>query len=190
MLITEYTTACNAIEVAVNKAKNELLSTLINKFTRAIWFNYIQERSTNTAYWYDQFKNPEIFNKILFHLCNSGWVISITEPTKNWAELNINENKVKDYYSSEDIRSIRIDYKFRKYQLPDSNTTAQDTVLTKTPLGLRSTGLTRPGATKQASNTFTYDIAMLSKYYEVIKLNLTKSIRLLPTESNKEVTYD
>ena len=36
MLITEYTTACNAIEVAVNKAKNELLSTLINKFTRAI----------------------------------------------------------------------------------------------------------------------------------------------------------
>ena len=190
MLITEYTTACNAIEVAVNKAKNELLSTLINKFTRAIWFNYIQERSTNTAYWYDQFKNPEVFNKILFHLCNSGWVISITEPTKNWAELNINENKVKDYYSSEDIRSIRIDYKFRKYQLPDSNTTAQDTVLTKTPLGLRSTGLTRPGATKQASNTFSYDIAMLSKYYEVIKLNLTKSIRLLPTESNKEVTYD
>ena len=50
MLIIEYITACNALEVAVNNAKNELLSTLINMFTRAIWFNYIQERSTKTAY--------------------------------------------------------------------------------------------------------------------------------------------
>ena len=189
-MITEFNTAVNAIDKAINKSENAVLSTLINKFTRAIWFNYLQEKSTNTVYWYDQFKNPEIFNKLMFHLCNSGWVTSITEPSKNWAECMINPDKVKAYYSSEDVYSLRVDYKFKKYQLPDSNTTAKDTTLTKTPLGLRSTGLTRPGATKQASNTFTYDIDMITKYYDVIKLNLTKSIRLLPTESNKEVSYD
>lgn len=190
IIITEYITAVNAIERAINKTSNPALSELITKFSRAIWFNYVQEKSTNTTYWYDQFKNPEIFNKILFHLCNSGWVISITEPSRNWAELSINQEKVLSLYSKDEIYKLRVDYKFKRYQLPDSNVVVKDTTITKTPVGLKSTGLTRPGATKQASNTFKYDIAMLSKYYDVIKLNLTKSMRLLPTESAKEVRYD
>ena len=189
-MITEYQTAVNAIERAVNKNSNPVLKVLIKKFARAIWLNYLNEKNTNTTYWYDQFKNPDMFNKVMFHLCNSGWVISITEPTKNWAECMINESKLNSYYTKPDVYNMRVEYKFKKYQLPADDVEVKDTNLTKTPLGLRSTGLTRPGATKQASNTFNYDIATIVKYYDVIKANLTKAIRLLPTESTKTVAYD
>lgn len=188
--LTQFNTAVKAINKHVNKTNNEALTDLISNFTSSIWFNYINEKSTNTTYWYDKFKNPDMFNKVLFHLCNSGWVISITEPGKNWAELNINEDQVLKYITKTDIYNTRVEYKFRKYQLPSSNTKSKDTVLTKTPVGIKNVGLIRKGSTKQSTNTFKYDISMVTKYYVVICKNLTKSMRLLPTESTKEVAYD
>ena len=107
-MITEYQTAVNAIEKAVNKNNNPVLKVLIKKFARALWLNYLNEKSTNTTYWYDQFKNPDMFNKVMFHLCNSGWVTSIAEPTKNWAECMINETKVEMYYTKPDVYNMRV----------------------------------------------------------------------------------
>lgn len=148
---------------------------------QSIWYNYLKNKgSVSAVYWSDRFNNPVVFNKFVMHLSKAGWINSIVEPKRNWAEIRFNESKLDKWVSSKEVLKIREQKKFLKYQLTDKADTTSNKV--KTANGIRSTGLVREGFAKASTVKFKYDTALLKKYREAIELNLTKSMRMLKLE--------
>lgn len=148
---------------------------------QAIWHNYLKNKgSVSSVYWSDRFGNQVAFNKFVMHLSKAGWITSVVEPKRNWAEIRFNESKLDKWVSGEEVLKVREFNKFVKYQLTDAFNDVEDKV--KTSTGIKSTGLVRKGFAKASATKFRYDVSMIEKYKEAIELNLTKSIRLLELE--------
>lgn len=148
---------------------------------QAIWYNYLKNKgSISSVYWSDRFNNPVVFNKFVMHLSKAGWIESIVEPKRNWAEIRFNENKLDKWVTAKEVLKIREQKKFIKYQLTDKADTVTNKV--KTADGVKHTGLVREGFAKASTVKFKYDTAMIEKYREAIELNLTKSMRMLKLE--------
>lgn len=161
---------------------SEYVDVMVKMFD-SIWTNYLKNKSSiSSVYWYDRFKNEAVFNRFVMHLSKAGWIESIVEPKRNWAEIRFREDKLLKWLSKEEILSVREHNKFTKYVLKDSvNLTANKV---KTSSGFKATGIVREGFAKASGVKFKYDVAMIEQYREAIELNLTKSMRML------ELDYD
>ena len=154
---------------------------VMNNMFQSLWNNYRKNKSGISApYWSDRFANPKAFNKFLRLLSKAGWITTIVETKRNWGEIYFNEEKLAKWITPTEVLSMRQYTKFNQYKL--GNTSVATPTLTRSNGHTASTGINRPGQTKQSASLFKYDTVMLAKYKEEIILNTTKSMRKLELE--------
>ena len=153
----------------------------MNAMFQALWTNYKNNKgSISATYWADRFNNNVVFNKYLRLLSKAGWITTLVEPKRNWAEVHFNETKLAKWVTTSDVMSMRQYDKFNKYKLTTESTETPS--LTRINGKTKSTGLVRNGQAKQSSAMFKYDTIKLYQYKEEIILNVTKSVRKLELE--------
>ena len=160
----------------------EQISKIVNHpefeaFFESLWHNYMMKPGSTTSgpYWSDRFNDSKAFNRALYHLSESGWIISHTIPMRNWSTIALDPSKLLKWVDEDELIDIRRVFKFNRYKMVHK---ASEVVnLTKTPTGIKDVGLVRRGIAKSGNNEFKYDTDYLSKYYDAILLNTVKSIQ-------------
>jgi len=166
---------------------------LADKLFKALWLNYLKDKgATSGTYWYDRFQSPGVFNSVLKSLSKAGWLNSDSIPARNWAEIQLNEDKLLQYVSLEELEQVRAHFKFKKYILTNEESTL--TNATRINGTIRNTGLTRAGFAAAGNTQFTYDKQRMSEYSDVIQANLTKSMdklaEMYPELRSDRASYD
>lgn len=159
----------------------------------AAWSNYIKNKGTiSSTYWIEKFNTVKAFNTALKILSDNNWLIVSTTPDRHWSEISINENKLLQYLSPDELVHVRSTKKFLQY-IPACKFKTS-TNLTRINGKIRNTGLQRIGLAKSAQTQFYYDIDMLNKYQDTIIANTNKGMRkcreLIPNMVHDEASYD
>ena len=181
-------------------SRNKFVASIGEHYTRvtermfnALWYAYLNNKGTiSTIYWSAQFANAKVFNIALIALSNAQWLTSHSIPARNWAEAQLNENKLLEYCTQEELESIRAYYKYADYVLTnDSSTLTRATRLNGKTV---DTGLVREGFMQAGNSRFTYDQELMSDYRDVIQANLTKSMdkiaEMCPNLRHDRASYD
>lgn len=160
---------------------------------KAMWYNYLKNKgSISLTYWADKFNNAKVFNMVLIALSDAEWIISHSIPARNWAEAELNEDKLLKFVDVTELERVRAHYKHRKYTLKDEESTKS--TLTRLNGKTRNTGLVRQGFMKAGNTRFKYDLEYMSKYRKPIQLNLTKSMdkiaEIWPELRHDKASYD
>lgn len=161
-----------------NEAQRELIKGLWD----ALCFTFLSDKDVSAIVWYEKFNNEKFFNKLLKHLCDSGWVIS--KVSNNYATLELNNEKLKKWISQEEINNLKYKHKCDHYLMTNSKSTLYNTVQIGNTW--KETGLVRKGFMKAGNNKFSYDQTPINKYAEYIAYNIDKDFH----KSTKEVTYN
>jgi len=131
--------------------------------------------TTNTIakpFWSDELGDV-VTSKLIYALSKAGWVISTTRTRYSAIALNI--DTLTKYITTDKQLQYRTNSKVNKFRLRynDEHSPAN---LTKTPSGIKETGLNRPGFAKSAKQGFLFDTNALLENYTVIQQNLVKSM--------------
>ena len=148
-----------------------------SKMFEALFHNWLmsEEMTTSATYWSDRFNDDKAFNLALFHLSKSGWIKTIVQPGRNWATIQFNGDKLLNWIDRPERLMIRKEFKFEKYMMNcEASVLISDT---KTPQGIQNVGIGRKGIRKSGNSKFMYDTKYMTKYFDTIVLNTTKSIR-------------
>lgn len=169
------------------------MANLADKLFQALWYQYLKDKGTiNSTYWSSRFNNPFVFNQVIMSLSKAGWLISHAIPARNWAEMHINEDKLLEFVSQQDLEQIRAFNKHRQY-LPTHELSTIDN-LTRINGKSKSTGLIRTGFMKAGNSQYRYDTQMMQDYSLIIQANLTKSMdkiaQLHPNMRHDRASYD
>ena len=169
------------------------MANLADKLFQALWYQYLKDKGTiNSTYWSSRFNNPFVFNQVIMSLSKAGWLISHAIPARNWAEIHINEDKLLEFVSQQDLEQIRAFNKHRQY-LPTHELSTIDN-LTRINGKSKSTGLIRTGFMKAGNSQYRYDTQMMQDYSLIIQANLTKSMdkiaQLHPSMRHDRASYD
>lgn len=163
----------------------------IYQFWNAVWVNYLNNQDTNGIYWYDVL-GGKIYNDIVKRLCVHKWLISNALSARKWLSLELNEDKLLEFVTPDELQQVKADYKYEKYTLKFSASTIDN--LVKQNNKLRDTGIVRKGIMKAGETQFGYDMDALDEYRESIKLNLTKSMdkirHMYPEMKSASGSYD
>lgn len=148
----------------------------MNAMFHSLFFNYIKNKGkVSIPYWYDRFNDDRAFNTFLKHLSKSGWVTTKVEPNRNWAEMWLNEAKLLQFVTRDELINIRKSFKLEKYKL-NKKTSIGSAETTKIGKEKIKTGIKRPGFAKAGQTKFQYDIPAILRHQNVIEQNLTKSM--------------
>ena len=165
----------------------------IEALFNAMWFNYLKDKgSVNLTYWSDRFEDEDLLHLALMSLSKAGWVVSNAIPARNWAEAWVNENKLLDYLSIDELTNVRAHHKLKGYMLD----TTESKIATRVRLNGRlvKTGLTREGFTRAGNTRIKYDTDLMFYYRDSIQQNLTKSMdkvaAMYPEFKSDAATYD
>ena len=91
---------------------NEEQKILIKGIWDALCFTYLSDKNVSAIVWSERFGDEKYFNKLLKHLCDSGWVIS--KVSNNYATLEINNDKIRKWLTQEEINAIDASAKAKK----------------------------------------------------------------------------
>jgi len=132
---------------------------------------YINKSSIALPYWADQL-GVEFMEQFTF-ICEKLLTVVIK---RKYASIAIDNRVMLSF-----IGSITKAIEYRQlakldYYMPTFVESVQPVNLVKTPSGTKPTGIVRNGFAKSANITYTYDVAMLTKYYDAILLNTQKSM--------------
>lgn len=142
---------------------------------QSIWYHYLlNEGATSSIYWYSQFDCPTKYNKTLLALSKWGWIVSKAIKARNWAEISINKDKLNEYVTDAELKSIRRQYKVNKYVLKNEESITSG--VTRINGKRRFTGLVRSGFKAASTTEFAYDTAALAQHRDIVEPNLTKSM--------------
>ena len=148
-------------------------ATDILAFWNAVWVNYLCREDTNSIYWYDRLGH-ELHNKLIRGLDQAKWITSHSLPGRKWASIELNEDKLLDFITVEELQDIRTKFKYSKYLLDFKE--ARASKLVRQNGETKRTGLVRTGFRDAGNTQFGYDMEALKKYEDAVKLNLTKSM--------------
>lgn len=166
----------------VNPTNEEDTNILLDEFWANLWHNFLREKPSNTVTWFIKFDNKDFFNTLLMHLSKAGWITSDISGS-NFASTVLNESKLLQWVSKEELTNVKFRYKFLKYRLQKTKSTLSDIVQIN---GKHiPTGLKREGFKKAGNNVFTYDTKYLQKYIDAIAKNIKKGL----VASTKDITY-
>lgn len=152
------------------------------------WVN--GDKPLSTPYWADKIGHKNLDN-FIFALADAGWIISIANARARWGEFKLNSAKIDTILTRAEQKAYKTKIRVKKYAMRYVEN--YKSTLVKTASGVRATGLIRDGFSACANVGFKLDIAMLVKYYDSVRLNLTKSmdkvIDKYPTLSLDETNY-
>lgn len=169
------------IRTLTNPSDDPTINDFIDQFWSNVWHNFLREKTVSTLTWLESSGNSQLFNTLLTHLCRSGWLSSYVE--MNYAWLTLNETKLLQWLTKDELTNVIFKYKFLKYRLTKTKSTLNNIVQINKEH--RPTGLIRDGFMKAGNNIFWYDIKYLKKYIEPIAKNVKKGLR----GSTKDITY-
>lgn len=127
----------------------------------------------STPYWADKIGHKALDN-FIYALATAGWIVSRANARAKWGEFYLNQAMIDKHLTREEQIIYKTQLRIKKYAMRNVENMAPDQV--KTANGVEVTGLIRSGFAKAANQPFQLDVSMLIKYYESIKLNLTKSM--------------
>ena len=161
---------------------DEAQKELIKKFWESICYTFLSDKNTSAIVWSERFNDERFFNKLLKHLCDSGWIIS--NVSNNYATVELNNDKLKKWLSQEEINTLKYVHKFDHYLLKPTKSVLSRTVQVGTEW--KETGLVREGFMKAGNNRFSYDPIYINKYADYIAYNIDKDF----APSMKDITYN
>jgi hypothetical protein len=163
----------------------------IHRFWKAIWFNYLNDNDTNGIYWYD-ILGIKLYNDMVRRLSHHKWVTSHALTGRKWVSIEINEDKLLEYVTPDELQEVKAKYKYSKYTLGFNESTKSDYVRQNGKT--KKTGIVRKGFRDAGNTQFGYDMEALSEFEEAVKLNLTKSMDKIrhnyPEMKSTTSTYD
>jgi len=163
----------------------------IHRFWKAIWFNYLNDNDTNGIHWYG-ILGIKLYNDMVKRLSYHGWVTSHALTGRKWVSIEINEDKLLEYVTPDELQEVKAKYKYTKYTLDFSVATKSDSV--RQNGRTKKTGLVRKGFRDAGNTQFGYDMEALSEFEEAVKLNLTKSMdkirHIYPEMKSSTSSYD
>ncbi len=166
----------------------------IVRFCNSLFNNYIKNPKYQLAipYWSDMFDKEINFRTTMLALAKGGWINSTCNYSASWGQVQLNEDKLLNYCTMEELEDMRATKKYAKYALDDS-----DSVLAaKTKLGkdLVNTGLERGGFAKAGNSQFGFDTTLISKYKDPICKNFVKGMTKVreqyPEMGTTKASYD
>ena len=157
---------------------------VIDDFWNSLVNKFFQEDTLDTITWYNYFDNEQLFNTLLYHLINAGWINVSTEA--NYSYIELREDKILKWITKEKLDNLRYKYKFHKYLYRYEPALHNDVV--KVHNTYKYTGLIREGFRKAGNLVFTYDNQYLEKYLPHITWNILKGI--YKTSSTKDISYE
>ena len=86
----------------------------------ALWNAYLAKgpgATVSSTYWAQRVANPKAHNIALKILSQAGWITISTQPNRNWSEMSLNQSKLLEYVTQEDLDNVRKYNKFSKYTL-------------------------------------------------------------------------
>lgn len=180
--------------IPVDKLEGNSEFRLIKQFCDSLWINYIKNPKYQLAipYWSDKFNNELNFRIAMMALAKGGWINSTCSYTASWGQVQLNEDKLLNYCTPDELASMRAEFKYAKYALDFKNST----VTNKTKLGNEfiNTGLERVGFAKAGNTQFGFDTTYINKYKEDICKNFTKGMdkvrEQFPEMKTDEASYD
>ncbi len=126
-------------------------------------------------YWAKQINNPTAMNIALKLLSQHNWITSVSLPDNNWSEASINESKLLEFVTPEELASVRRYYKFSKYLLTHEDIAEKNNIVRLN--GKRTnTGLVREGFKKTSNTIFQFDTTTMERYQEEIIALVNKGI--------------
>ena len=180
-------------DVFVTKFGEEL-TPLIERMFNGLWNNYLGDGvgKSNSTYWYKQFPNRTVFNSVVKFLSVNKWVISDVYPSRNWADIRINEAKLLTFVTSQQLSDTRASKKYSKYKMGLKESTRSD--LVRINGQTKQTGIIREGFMASANTQFYYDTAKLSEYLPQVISNTVKGMTKVrerhPDMSSDTASYD
>lgn len=156
----------------------------------AVWNAYIRNKgSTSLIYWAEQMEGPNSMNVILIVL--KDWLISDVVPERNWAQVQLNEDKLLTLFLEKDLIAHRQELKFKRY-VPEFKTSSKaDLVRNKGKVS--KSGLVREGFMKSGHTQYYFDTTKLSEYKDEVILNVNKGMRKMRESHNvvvDDASYD
>ena len=148
-----------------NPATQELLSALENSWVQGT-------NQISIPFWSKQIGN-QLLTKITFGLSQANWVQSSVRG--NFGIISFNQDTINEHLTNEEQTKLRTKLRIAKYRMRCVEE-VQPSNLTKTPSGIRETGLNRPGFAYSANQKFSLDTQYIVKYYDAIHANALKSI--------------
>lgn len=92
----------------------------IERMFESLWNNYLLKGPgavISTPYWMEQIGSVTLTNLALKILSVNGWVTSKSLPNNNWGEAYLNEKRLLEYVSTEELAGVRLHNKFNMYTL-------------------------------------------------------------------------
>ena len=174
---------------AIGLANTELTARMF----KAMWIAYLKDKGNiSLPYWADRFDDMQVFNQVLISLSKAGWITCHSIPARNWAEAQLNEDKLLEFVSIDLLQQVRAFHKFTHYKLDRISSTK--TNATRLNGKCRDTGLVREGFMLAGNTVFSYDQHYMREYQLIIQANLTKSMdkiaELWPDMRHDQASYD
>ena len=161
----------------------------LKSWFESMWHAYLVKGTKGTIslpYWAKRVNNPKLFASVMKVLSEAGWVTSIALPKNNWGECYLNESKLLQYVSEDELHQIRMNYKWNHFTLTDKPVTK--------PIGKRSKyGLSRPGFDMAGNVLFQFDTDTMQAHYgtviQLLNKGIDKSIEKYPHILDDLVNY-
>jgi hypothetical protein len=149
----------------------------------SLWVHYCANKgSTSTIYWLEQAGagNSREFLQCLKILVQGGWLI--VETSDNFSSAMLNESKLLEHVSDEELTQVRFNNRFEKY-LPYADTTTQNGKASVVANQKRTNRkLNRPGMEVGAKSQFQFDRKALARNLEAITEEANKGMKELLTK--------
>lgn len=156
----------------------------------ALWNAYVRNKgSTSLIYWTEQMSSMTAMNMLLIIL--KDWLIADVVPERNWAQVQLNENKLLTQFTEKDLVAHRQELKFKRY-VPSFKTSGKDN-LVRSKGKVSKTGLVREGFMKSGHTQYYFDTTKLSEYKDEVILNVNKGMRKMRESHNivvDDASYD
>lgn len=172
-----------------NLSEEELA--VAERFWKSLWNVYVKNKGTTSLiYWTEQFDSSMAMNKVLFIL--KDFVKAVVIPQRNWAEVQLDEDKLLNQFEIEELTQYRKDRKMSRYLPVFKESSA--TNLVRSNGQVSKTGLERVGFMKAGHTQYYYDSAMLNKYKHAVVINtnkgMTKMRQMHPDIAVDDASYD
>lgn len=164
-----------------------------SSFFKSLWHAYLKDKGTvSLPYWSAKFTTQANFNIVLKSLTKGNWINSSVIPARNWAEAQLNEDRLLAIATPDELERTRANKKFMQYIL--QHDLSSKTKATRLNGKTTNTGLVREGFMLAGNTEFSYDQTMMAEYQPIIQANLTKSMDkiadLCPNLRHDKASYD
>lgn len=163
----------NNLETVSTDEERKVIYAMFN----ALWNAYLLKgpgTPISTPYWIKRIGNIKLANIVLKVLSDNQWIVSKSLPNNNWAEAYLNQEKLLQYVTIDELIQVRKYKKFRKYMPSHS----ESLYANKTKLGSKylDTGIIRNGFMATGNSEYSFDTTTMENYKDIVVPLITKGI--------------